>query len=72
MPSASNSLGAAGLQNTASATRSETTRASTKFDPAKKDTWQLPAELLDAGEIKLAARTKEYYIVPYSLREPMG
>ena len=45
---------------------------SRKFDPSKKDTWKLPAELADAVEIKLAARTNEYYIVPYSSREPVG
>ena len=45
---------------------------SRKYDPSKKDSWKLPEELADAVEIKLAARTKEYYIVPYSAREPMG
>ena len=45
---------------------------SRKIGPSKTDSWTLPAELVTAIEIKLAARTKEYYIVPYSSREPMG
>ena len=45
---------------------------SREFYPSKKDSWSLPAELANAMEIKLAGRTKEYYIVPYSSREPMG
>ena len=45
---------------------------SRKFDPSKKDTWKVPEEIANAVEIKLAERTNEYDILPYSAREPVG
>ena len=41
---------------------------SRRFDPAKKDSWKLPAELLSVKRTDLPTRDSTYYILHYSPR----